>query len=189
MSERYVPDPLFGNFSPPRPESSDGNCPVLPDLSGSSRPNEPDNVRRQRVADEDMDDESNFFYSRYEPTSNGGHRRFQVDERRTVGEVLSDMELDGYQYAFIKHDEETYLLRRQGCDYNEERHGPRHVQQGRIFVLTDYASDSESILSMSRTLRSEREGPRRLAEVRAFFINDENPVFRGRKLLDAERKL
>lgn len=159
------------------------------ELSGSSRPNEPNFLRRQRVANEDLENERYFFHSRYESKPSGGFRRLLVVERRTVGELLSDMELDGYHYAFTTHAGTTYLPRRRGRDYDQERQGPRNVQQGRTFALRDYDSDLEHCSSPSSRSSSEREGARRLAEVRAFFTGDENPIFRGLKLLDTERKL
>ncbi|KAK4692225.1 hypothetical protein P7C71_g4936, partial [Lecanoromycetidae sp. Uapishka_2] len=156
------------------------------ELSGSSRPNEAETLRHQRVFNEDIEDESNFFYARYEPKPSGGYRRFRVDDQRTAGEVLADMELDGYQYALIEHGSLLCLLRRQGDDYDEERRGSRTLNQGRVFALRGYLGDSD----LGNPLVSlKREGARKLAEVKAFFKGDESPMVRGRKLLNAERKL
>lgn len=174
-------DPLFGRSPPPGIDSNGPN----PELRGSSRGNEPDYLRLQRVATEDAEDEDNYFYSRYESIKGIGWRRFRVEERRTVGEVLSDANKDGYQYALVTYGNQTYLLCRKRIIYGLDDLDLSTRQEGRIFALRDYYDDGQRF---GNHATNERTGARLAIEVRAWF-NQKEPIFRGRQFLPADYKL
>ncbi len=181
-------DPLFGNFPSPRPDNSLARSALRPGREGIALDEkELEYPRRERPLGHSSQDEHDFFYSRYEERPGGGWRRFRVSEQRTLGELLSDAQLDGYNYALIPYGDQFYALRRGRGEFDDvdQRREPLTLQKGRMFVLREPLKNPQQ----DRDRRpSEREGGRLASEIRAWF-SDSEPMVRGRRLLGAERKL
>ena len=162
--------------------------PRLTNAAPSREDNELPFPRLDRPQGQRAQEDHEFYYSEYErrPEAEGGCRRVLTKQRRSVGDLFFDAELDRYEYAQIVYGSRYYILRRPISWLNtiKERQGPKRLQNGRVFLLTGQPEIHHGFTHWP----NERQGARLAAEMRAF-LTGEIAIFRGRPVDVREQML